>query len=535
MKTGITVDTLLKLPIFKSNGHLAANTGLNNVIQYVTVMEAPDFHFSNLGDNVFVLTTLSTHHDSLEEINRVIRGLCEVRVSAIAVKLGRFINEIDPSTIQIALEYQVPLITLQPTVYFREILSDTLSMIADNQRLILNQINQVNQSLINAILQNCTTKDLLDLLCEHLECYCCCINESGKIIGESSSLKTGIDTSHVRRVIDQYVTTISQESSQSHYRDGDTVVFPCIVDSRRVAIFCIVANEEQLELVYSLAQSIVSGISIKFLEQNLKIQAEMELTASILDDILFSQKSDAKAIAERLELLNFTPHTRHLIIILSPAGFDYTDQHYLSTIENFQKIFVGKFESSLVFKRGNEYIVLVSYSTPNITANLKSILDYCQNAISRTESNRYDIGCSIPVSDLSSMRECYGQAKRAIQFGRMADRERHVFMYENYFELGLISCGADSSDAGTMFRRIITPIIEYDKKFKTDLWSTLEASFRYDNLDTTASRLFIHISTLRYRLNKVETLTGYSYFKIHDRLTLYLAYLLFKVSANLER
>jgi hypothetical protein len=62
-------------------------------VQYVTVREAPDFRFSNLGNDVFILTTLSAHHSSLEEINSIIRGLCEAHVAAIAIKLGRFVYE----------------------------------------------------------------------------------------------------------------------------------------------------------------------------------------------------------------------------------------------------------------------------------------------------------------------------------------------------------------------------------------------------------------------------------------------------------
>lgn len=497
-------------------------------------MEAPDFHFSNLGDNVFALTTLSAHHDSLDEINSVVLGMCEARVSAIAIKLGRFVNEIHPSTIQIAEQHQVPLITLNSTVYFRQVLSDTLSVVADNQRLILNQINHVNQSLIGAILQNCTTNDLLVLLCGQLDCYCCCMNEFGEKLTESSSLKTTIDTGHIHCVIEQYIADLSRQSPLSYYQDGDTVVFPCMVDNRMVAIFCIVADERDMNLVFSLAQSIVSGISIKFLEQNLKLQAEMELTASILDDILFSHKSDAQVIAERLKLLNFSLHTQQLIVILSPCDFDYKEQHYFYTAKNLQTIFDSKFDSALAFKRGNEYIIFISFDSLNITVDLKGILNYCHNAISRTESCRFDMGCSMPVTDLLSMHECYSQAKRAIQFGRSVEQGQHLFIYDNYFELGLLSNCVGSVDADVLHRRITRPIQDYDKKFKTDLWCTLEAGFRYDNLDMIAEQLFIHISTLRYRLNKVETLTGYSYFKIHDRLTLYLAYLLFKASGYIK-
>ena len=129
------------------------------------------------------------------------------------------------------------------------------------------------------------------------------------------------------------------------------------------------------------------------------------------------------------------------------------------------------------------------------------------------------------------MSTCYLQAKKAVQFGRILDPSGRVYLYDDYFELGLISCGIGSGESGIFFERIINPILEYDKQFKTDLWPTLEASFSNDKLEQIAGELHIHISTLRYRLQKVESLTGYSFFNSHDKLTLYLAFLLYKVSA----
>jgi len=529
----VTVDTLLQLPIMQKNSQLLSSNGLNNVVQYVTVVEAAAFSFSNLGENVFVLTTLSAFHDSLEQVNKLVRGLCETKVSAIGIKLGRFIDEVDTSTIKITADYNVPLLALSSTVYFREILSDMLSVITGNQRQTLDQINNVNQALINAILQNCTMQDLLALLCNEIDCYCCCLNRMGEKIAESSSLNDGFEIGRVYETIDSFFQNIP-DSLKSYYHVENTFIFPCIVQDELLAAFCIFTLDPQKDLIYPLGQSIVNGIGIKFMEQNLKAQAERELIFSILDDILFSQRSNSKVISERLKLLNFIPRRNQLIVLLSRRDFIYQERNHIDTVDNFQRIFSGAFESAVVFKRGNEYIALISYDSDAVTLNFKPKLDYCQNAISRMEQGWFDIGCSTPTTDLTVLSKCYLQAKKAIQFGRMIDSIQHVFLYENYFELGLISAGIGSDDADAIFRVIIIPIREYDKQFKTDLWVTLETCFAYDKLEQVAEARHIHISTLRYRLQKIETITGYSYFNARNRLTLYLAYLLFKVSNETE-
>lgn len=188
----ITVDMLLQLPIMKEYSTIICGSGYTNEVQYVTVAEASSINFSNLGDKIFVLTTLSNYHDSLEETNCFIRGLCQAGISAIGIKLGRFVNEIDSSTIAIAEQYHVVLLSISPHAYFREILSETLSLITGNQRHTLSQINTVNQSLIRAIMHNRSIQDLLDILCQHLDCYCCCFDPTGKKFAETSSLSLQI-------------------------------------------------------------------------------------------------------------------------------------------------------------------------------------------------------------------------------------------------------------------------------------------------------------------------------------------------------
>lgn len=524
----VTVETICNLPIMQANCQLLNHAGMNNIVQYVTVTEASSIHFPNFGAHVFVLTTLSAYCDSLEKINNVIRGLCEVNVSAIGIKLGRFIDTVDPSTIQIASEHNVALIALSPTIYFREILSETLSLITGNQRHTLDQINNVNRSLMDAILQNRSIQDLLDILCKEIDCYCCCLDPSGKKIAQATSLKNPFDVEQVYSDIDHYFAQHNQRN-ESYYHRGNTFIFPCIVQEELSAAFCIVVFEPVLDVVIPLSQAIVNGISIKFLEQNLELQAKRGIVSATLDDILFSNQSSHERAAERLEFLNFIPRKNYLLILLSRPVTDQK-RSWFYTIDSIQRVFSSEFASTISFKRGSEYILLAAYDSDALTPRLKSILTLCHSALSHIEGEQFDIGCSTPSTDLSKMSEAYIQAKKSVQFGRIMNSNQHVYLYDNYFELGLISCSIGSSESGIFFNRIISPILEYDKQFKTDLWSTLESCFSNDKLEQAAAALHIHISTLRYRLQKVENLTGYSFFNSHDRLTLYLSFLLYKVS-----
>lgn len=128
------------------------------------------------------------------------------------------------------------------------------------------------------------------------------------------------------------------------------------------------------------------------------------------------------------------------------------------------------------------------------------------------------------------MSECYRQAKKSLAFGRAVGQEDQIYLYIDYFEMGLIAHGLSSNEADLFRERIIDPILRYDVQTKSELWRTLEVSFTGKTLDQIAQELHIHISTLRYRLQKIEDITSYSFFNQNDRIKLYMAYILHKVS-----
>ena len=527
----VTVKDLLELPIMQNGSKLLSDTGLDNIVQYVTVVEAPKIHFPNYGGHIFVLTTLSAYSESLDKINEFVRRLCEVSISAIGIKLGRFVNEIDPSTIQIAAEHHVALFALDPSLYFREIISEVLSVITGNQRITLNKINHLNQNVIEAIIQNHSIQDLLNVLSSEITCYCCCLNPAGGKIAESSSLKGPFDTRQALAFAQRFFQE-NTSPTMSYAQEGSIFIFPCVLQEKLLAAVCIVAADPTLDLVIPLCQAIVSGICVKFLEENLKTETERGLISSMLDDILFSHHSDSRAIAERLELLNFVPRKYHTVILLSHAS-STRDYNWINAVDNVDSVFAREFTSAITFKRGGEYIVLASYLSDGVTARLGTILAKCQSTLSVLGPDSFEIGCGIPITDLSQIGECYRQAKEAVRFGQLVSPGQHVYLYNSFFELGLIYCGVGSCESQIFYDRIISPIQSYDRQAKSDLWPTLEASFRHDKLEQVAEALHIHISTLRYRLQKIQSLTGYNYFNSRDRMTLYLAVLLFQVSSDL--
>ncbi|GAA2098971.1 PucR family transcriptional regulator ligand-binding domain-containing protein [Streptomyces albiaxialis] len=72
--------------------------------------------------------------------------------------------------------------------------------------------------------------------------------------------------------------------------------------------------------------------------------------------------------------------------------------------------------------------------------------------------------------------------------------------------------------------RLLDPLREYDSKHRAELVPTLEAFLSADGSWTRcAARLHLHVNTLRYRVSRIEQLTGRDLSRLEDKLDFFLA------------
>jgi DNA-binding PucR family transcriptional regulator len=72
--------------------------------------------------------------------------------------------------------------------------------------------------------------------------------------------------------------------------------------------------------------------------------------------------------------------------------------------------------------------------------------------------------------------------------------------------------------------RLLGPLREYDDRHNTELMTTLSAFLACDgSWAACASRLFLHVNTVRYRIGRIEELTGRDLSALADRVDFFLA------------
>ena len=89
------------------------------------------------------------------------------------------------------------------------------------------------------------------------------------------------------------------------------------------------------------------------------------------------------------------------------------------------------------------------------------------------------------------------------------------------YRLLLPAMSEDPAELQRFFAETVQPLVTYDEQYETDLVQTLETFLDADaNVAGTASRLYTHRHTIRYRLERVRDLTGLDVSSTDGRETL---------------
>lgn len=139
------------------------------------------------------------------------------------------------------------------------------------------------------------------------------------------------------------------------------------------------------------------------------------------------------------------------------------------------------------------------------------------------------VGVGPAATSVAGYRESLSRAARAADALAALGRDGVLCLRDPGFEQLIIQ----STDAGRLVEFVgeaLGPMLDYDRDRRAELIHTLELAFAHGwNLQAAARAAHIHVSTLRYRLSKVEKLTGRDLAVADERLVLQVAIRLSKI------
>jgi PucR family transcriptional regulator, purine catabolism regulatory protein len=142
----------------------------------------------------------------------------------------------------------------------------------------------------------------------------------------------------------------------------------------------------------------------------------------------------------------------------------------------------------------------------------------------------FSVGVSRPASVLEDLPDCYGQARRAVEVGRLVSGAGATTYFDQLGLHRLIALVPDQAELRAFAHDVLGPLAERTPE-AADLRETLQVLLDTNFNVAEAARLqFFHYNTMRYRVGKLERLLGPLSSDPHVRLDVAVALRVLEIS-----
>jgi sugar diacid utilization regulator len=164
-------------------------------------------------------------------------------------------------------------------------------------------------------------------------------------------------------------------------------------------------------------------------------------------------------------------------------------------------------------------VALVPNPPPDVALHLRDLLGGMAAGLGR---ERLAIG--VGSRRAAGLRATLDEARHALQIGRAHGDQVSVVGHEELASHVLLLSGLPQ-DVRVAYRdRLLGPLKAYDALHRSDLEATLEAFLACSTSWTRcAEQMHVHVNTLRYRVARIEELTGRSLAELETQVDLFLA------------
>lgn len=420
--------------------------------------------------------------------------------------------------------YHVPIIFVENSFSWSDIISPIQSLIIRNQSKMLVDVEHFHRTMLLAVSDKSMHKDICEIFYELIGWPVAIIDENFLLLNYSSGFNwlNYIDNTQksILNVFDKIGTSYEGKDvigildQRKNLSENNLKFFYIPISGAfQKKSYMILKQDKNTE---TLSEDLLAKIESFLLIYRLKISFQMnyKLINSHYQNIIFEdllQLNEAnKSTKEKISYLLGTKVLDFYRVVMikeistkSNYTFSQGDTYFI----NFKNSLINQKyinDSFLIFSRKNYWILLMPVTNIDLEEFLKSLVNLLDDFY---QHSNYFIGVSEshPYWRLSLG---YKEAEQSINILVSNYPSKRYLLYS---KLGILKMFIDDQGKinqlyrDKMLETYIFPLKETDNKNRTELLSTLETFFYCGfSYSRTSEKLFIHKNTLRARIKRIE-------------------------------
>ncbi|MFG1999086.1 PucR family transcriptional regulator [Spirillospora sp. NPDC048911] len=501
--------TLLDMPDLRLE-IVTGDDQLDRVIRWVVTTDMLD-PSRYLSGRELVLSGL-VWRSNPEDSEIFVQGLAKAGVSALAA-WDADAGTIPDDLVEACRRHRLPLFRVPEDVAFATVTEEVVRHLSTARAADLTAVLDRHRRLVAGATEGAGLGPVLELVGRDLGMRCWVLTPTGRVVAGSHPLPAGIDPAGVARVF------LTAPRLPHRLRSPGLSIFPVAADTTsRVADWFIVCEgdwEEWPAERRALTGELAAIVALERVRSDDRLSVEGRLAQELIRLIVAAAGTDE--ILPRLELSGLDVLSSFVAVAATARGTGLRPgelRTLLGEILPGPRPVAGLLDEEVIA------LLPVAEGEHDVARDLHRVLQTLAPGLA-------DSGLAAGVSDVVAAGELRGAVEEARYARRLAAGRTDPVCVVGHDELAthVLLLASVPDDVRHMFRvRLLDPLRKYDEVHKADLIRTLETFLQNSGSWTRcAEQLHLHVNSVRYRIQRIEELTGRNLSRLEDRVDFFLA------------
>lgn len=516
----MSVARMLTLPALRGAVVVAGAAGLDRVVRRANVMEVPDI-VPWVRPEGLLLTTGYPLRESTTDLAKLVADLDDRGVSALAVKLHRYLDELPATMLEEADRRGLPLVVVPDSVGFDEVLTEVFTSVVSERTSVLERRDDVQRQLVNAVLAGGGLTEVVAAVSELFGGLAMVTTADGRVLSDvgPEHQRAAVRASALFHPSGRFRTErsgpgvhVDAALSGSH---AVAAITGGRIDHGRLVVF----DEHRLLTEEDLAVlDRAADVAALCLTKQLAVTAvESKYQGDFLRDVLSGRAGDAEEVVAHARSLGWDLDRTLVVAVASLETEDAPpmSRGYQGPLE------LERFAAAwtTVVTRKDPSIPVVGFAAEVVALLPVGDGQAAREVVERTVREvrgdggggrrPFATGVSRPVHGVDDLAAGYEQARRAVQAGRRLHGPTAVVHFDDLGVFRLLSLIGDEAELERFVVETLKELADRQSDEAATLRQTLQVLLDTNlNVAETARVLHFHYNTLRYRIGKIERVVG---------------------------
>lgn len=543
----ITVAELFKLPFMEKCNLIAGIDGAEKrKVKRINVIDTPDIANWMIGEEL-LLTTAYVVRDNPLSIKNLIIELNNKHVSALGIKLGRFINSLPEEVLKTADDLEFPLFSLPMNCSFSEMIKFIMEVLSKSEP------NTFDVNASHFTFQDYISSSFLEIMV------------SGKGIQSAlEHLKTliNVEIAYLDYKRQAFISTNEKshfyEEIISHSHKNLSIIYHVFsVDLARENYGLIIldyAKGSQIPLNWRSPINYAKTAILLHLQKQIAVkQAELRHKDAFLQDLMFQHIYSEDDIKEKQSIFGETFLPPYVVMVVDRDNIGANNEsiwlsennrhpfslreELWSRIYHYLKIHFCRIHYTNIGGKMAAIISLKPDSKEKLAALEKTLRNF-KITLSHESEDTLSIAIGGFVNDIVNIAQSYKQAKSCIDFVKSSGLHDSFFIWEKLGLMRLLISNSSKSNKlevkhyidQYLGRILALGHLESEQHLST-LWTLLQKGW---NLKSTAVEMGLHYNTIRYRIKTISQLIPFDLENPEIRMEVFIAINLYFINKKYD-